>query len=229
MPELEVTSAVVTEFLGVPVYDNDLLKLLVRFAINLVFLALIVGCVYYRKSRSKDYLFTYYMLSIVVFFICFTLKKLELELGMALGLFAIFGVLRYRTDTIPIREMSYLFIVIGLAVINALANRKVSWVELAFTNCLIAALPAFFESLTFLKQESREEILYERIDLIRPENHADLIADLQERTGLAISRIELGRIDLLRDTVSITVFYYPHEQEANGGSDVDIARRARLR
>ncbi|CAN0372571.1 unnamed protein product, partial [Ectocarpus sp. 4 AP-2014] len=161
--------------------------------------------------------------------ICFTLKKLELELGMALGLFAIFGVLRYRTDTIPIREMSYLFVVIGLAVINALANHKVSWSELAFANGAIAVLPAFLESLPLLKQESREEILYERIDLIRPENHAELIADLQERTGLAISRIELGRIDLLRDTVSITVFYYPHEQATDGEAGIDITRRVRRR
>ncbi len=229
MPELEIANTVVTEFLGVPVFDDDLYKLFIRFAINLVFLTLIVGCVYYRKSRSKDYLFTYYMLSIVVFFICFTLKKLELELGMALGLFAIFGVLRYRTDTIPIREMSYLFIVIGVAVINSLANRKVSWSELMFTNTAIAALPACLESLSLLKQEAREEILYERIDRIRPENHAELIADLQERTGLKISRIELGRIDLLRDTVSVTVFYYPHEQATTDPGQVDITRRSRRR
>ncbi|MEO0529286.1 MAG: DUF4956 domain-containing protein [Planctomycetota bacterium] len=218
-----------TEFLGVPYYDNDFLKLALRFAINLVFLTIIVGGVYYRKSRSKDYLFTYYMLNVVVFLICFTLKKLELELGMALGLFAIFGVLRYRTDTIPIREMSYLFMVIGVAVINSLANRKVSWTELAFANVAITTLPALLESLPLLRQESREEVLYERIDLIRPENHPDLIADLEQRTGLNISRIELGQIDLLRDTVSITVFYFPHEQAPLQDIEVDISRRSRRR
>src|SRR5690606_36154720 len=109
-------------FLESSLYDNDFVKMIVRFGLNLAFLTLIVRYIYYRNSRSKDYLFTYYMLSVVVFFICFTLKKLELELGMALGLFAIFGVLRYRTDTIPVREMSYLFVVIGVAVINSLAN-----------------------------------------------------------------------------------------------------------
>lgn len=225
MPEIADPSL----FFGSPLFDADLYKMVVRFAMNLLVLTVIVGCVYYPNSRSKDYLFTYYLLSVVVFLICFTLKKLELELGMALGLFAIFGVLRYRTDTIPIREMSYLFVVIGLAVINALANRKVSWAELAFANGAIAILPAFLESLPLLKQESREEILYERIDLIRPENHAELIADLQERTGLAISRIELGRIDLLRDTVSITVFYYPHKQATDGEAGIDITRRVRRR
>lgn len=225
MPEI----ADPTLFFGSPLFDIDLYKMVARFALNLGVLTIIVGCIYYPKSRSKDYLFAYYLLSVVIFLICFTLKKLELELGMALGLFAIFGVLRYRTDTIPIREMSYLFLVIGLAVINSLANRKVSWSELAFANGVIAILPAFLESLPLLKQESREEILYERIDLIRPENHNELIADLQERTGLAISRIELGRIDLLRDTVSITVFYYPHEQATDGDADIGIARRARRR
>ena len=227
MPETTGLNAI--ELLGVPFYDDDIYKLLARFTINLIFLQVIVGCIYYRKSRSKGYLFTYYMLSIVVFFICFTLKKLELELGMALGLFAIFGVLRYRTDTIPIREMSYLFIVIGVAVINALANRKVSWLELAFTNSVIAAMPALLESLPLLKQEAREDILYERIDLIRPENHSELISDLQERTGLKLSRIELGQIDLLRDTVSVTIFYYPHEQEHAETGTVEITRRSRRR
>lgn len=199
-------------FFDSPLYDDDFFKMLVRFGMNLAFLTLIVRFIYYKNSRSKDYLFTYYMLSVVVFFICFTLKKLELELGMALGLFAIFGVLRYRTDTIPVREMSYLFVVIGVAVINSLANRKVSWAELTFVNCTIAAFPAVLESLSFLRQEQRQQVLYERIDLIRSGRHEELITDLQQRTGLKISRIERGRINLLDDTIAITVFYYPHEQ-----------------
>lgn len=214
---------------GSPLFDVDIYKMIVRFFVNLLVLTVIVGGVYYPKSRSKDYLFTYYVLSVVVFFICFTLKKLELELGMALGLFAIFGVLRYRTDTIPIREMSYLFVVIGVAVINSLANRKVSWAELALANGAIALLPALLESLPLLRQEAREEILYERIDLIRPENQAELISDLQDRTGLLISRVELGRIDLLRDTVAVTAFYYPHQQPAAGDPSVEITRQSRRR
>lgn len=217
------------EFLGVPLYDNDMLKLVFRFAVNLFFLALVVRVVYFKSSRSKDYLFTYFMLNILVFFICFTLKKFDLGLGMALGLFAIFGILRYRTDTIPIREMTYLFMVIGLAVINALANRKMSYAELALTNSSIVAFAAFLEMLPLLRQEGREEILYEKIDLIKPSNHAELIEDLQERTGLKINRIELGKIDFLRDTVAITVFYFPHEQEFLEGGEIDVARRTRRR
>ena len=211
------------EFLNIPLYDDDIYKLVFRFAINATFLALIVRGVYYRNSGSKDYLFTYCMIGVLVFFICFTLKKFDLGLGMALGLFAIFGILRYRTDAIPIREMTYLFMVIGVAVVNALANSKMSYVELAFTNCSIAGLAAFLEALPLMRHEVRERVLYERIELIKPENHKELIADLEKRTGLTISRIELGQIDFLRDTVTIGVFYYPHQQHQEAG--VNVSRR----
>ncbi|MDC0935725.1 DUF4956 domain-containing protein [Pirellulales bacterium] len=208
------------EFLEVPVFDDDIYKLLARFAVNCLFLTLIVRGVYYRNSGSKDYLFTYCMLNVLVFFICFTLKKFDLGLGMALGLFAIFGILRYRTTTIPIREMTYLFIVIGIAVINALANKKMSYIELAFTNGCIFGLAAFLERIPLTRHEFEETVLFEKIDLIRPENHEALIDDLQLRTGLNISRIELGEIDFLRDTVVIRVFYYPHEQAQEAGGSV---------
>ncbi len=208
LPESET----IMEFLGVPFYDDDIFKMLFRYLVNFVVVTVIVRFVYYRHSLSKDYLFTFFMINTLVFFICFTLKKFDLGLGMALGLFAIFGILRYRTSTIPIKEMTYLFMVIGVGVINALSNKKMSYIELAFTNLCIIGLAAFLENLPLLKRELRETILYEKVDLIRPENHAELVADLQERTGLKLSRLELGEINFLRDTVSIDLFYYPHEQ-----------------
>jgi hypothetical protein len=211
------------EFLEVPLFDDDIFKLLVRFLINAFFLTLIVRGVYYKNSGSKDYIFTYCMLNALVFFICFTLKKFDLGLGMALGLFAIFGILRYRTSTIPIREMTYLFIVIGIAVINALANKNMSYAEIAFTNGLIYGLAAFLERTQLLRHELEEKVRYERIELIKPENHAELIADLESRTGLKISRIELGQIDFLRDTVNIRVFYFAREQVQEGFSG-DLGR-----
>jgi len=201
------------EFLGIPFYNDDFLKLLSLFAINFFFLTLIVCIVYYQNTRNKDYLFTYFMINILIFFICFTLKKFDLGLGMALGLFAIFSILRYRTDTIPIKEMTYLFMVIGVAVINALANKQISYAELAFANCSIAGLAALLENIPPLRREIRKTILYEKINLIRPEKSEELMADLQKRTGLKISRLELGPIDFLRDTVSVDLFYYAHEQE----------------
>ncbi len=208
------------EFLGVPLYDDDLLKLILRFTINAFFVVLVVRVVYYKNSGSKDYLFTFFMLNVMVFFICFTLKKFDLGLGMALGLFAIFGILRYRTNPIPIKEMTYLFMVIGIGVMNALANKKMSYAELAFSNFAIILLAAGLENLNFVRREICEQVLYEKIDLVRPERHAELVADLEKRIGLKISRIELGRINFLRDTVRINVYHYPHEQDAISGANV---------
>ena len=213
------------EYLGVPLYDDDILKLLSRFLVNFVVVAMIVRFVYYKRSQSKDYLFTFFMINTLVFFICFTLKKFDLGLGMALGLFAIFGILRYRTSTIPIKEMTYLFMVIGVGVINSLANKKMSYIELAFTNICIIGLAAALENIPLLKRELRETILYEKVDLIRPENHTELVADLQERTGLKLSRLELGEINFLRDTVSIDLFYYPHEQARPREDGIEVTTR----
>ena len=127
------------EFLEVPLFDDDIFKLLVRFSIDLVFLSLIVVFAIYPNQREREFAFTAVMLNVIVFFICFTMKKLELDLGLALGLFAVFGVLRYRTDALRPKEMTYLFIVIGIAVINSLANKKTSYAEIALVNALIFA------------------------------------------------------------------------------------------
>ncbi|QEG35709.1 DUF4956 domain-containing protein [Bythopirellula goksoeyrii] len=220
---LESLALAVLEPLEIPLYDDDMLKLLVRFGINCVVVTILVCLVYYKNSGTKDFLFTYFMINVMVFFICFTLKKFDLGLGMALGLFAIFGILRYRTDTIPIKEMTYLFMVIGIAVVNSLANKKMSYAELAFTNIVIVLLSAFLENLSFVKREMREQILYEKIELAKPARYEELLADLEERTGLKISRIELGQINFLNDTVEINVYYFLHEQESING--VNVTRR----
>ncbi|QDU54750.1 DUF4956 domain-containing protein [Aeoliella mucimassa] len=215
------------ELFEVPIYDDDFIKMVGRYAINLIVVSILVRFVYYRRSRSKDYLFTFYVLSTVVFFICFTLKKLDIDTGMGLGLFAIFGVLRYRTDTMPIREMSYLFTVIGIAVINSLSNLKVSWAELACANMALVALPSCLEMMPLLRQEAQEEVLYEKLDLVHPDRYGELLADLEERTGLAISRIEIGKIDLVRDCATITLFYHPHQQTVQETEGISITRRGR--
>jgi hypothetical protein len=134
------------EIFGIPLFDDDVYKLLFRFGLNIFFLTIIIRFLYYKKTQNKEYFFTYYLISVIVFFICFTLKKLELDLGMALGLFAIFGIIRYRTNTVSIKEMTYLFVVIGVSVINALANKKLSYSELLLTNIIIVLTLYFTES-----------------------------------------------------------------------------------
>ena len=197
-----------TEFLSIPLFDDDFYKMMFRFVLNLGFLTLIIRWLYFGATKRKDYLFTYYMIGIIVFFLCFTLKKYELDIGMALGLFAIFGIIRYRTDPIPIKEMTYLFVVIGVSVVNSLANQKMSYAEILSANIVIVITLFIIERVWFTRNVSVKIINYEKIENIKPENAAALRADLEERTGLKIENINVGDVDFLRDSAKITVTYY---------------------
>ena len=202
------------EFLGTPLWDSeDFLKLLIKGAFNLGIVILIVRYIYYPVTKNKDYLFTYLLISLTVFLLCVLLDSVKLQLGFALGLFAIFGIIRYRTDPIPIKEMTYLFLVIGISVVNALANKKISYAELMFANLLIVFVTYGMERIWLLRHESRKNIIYEKIELIKPENEAELLADLKERTGIDIIRFEIRRIDFLRDIANIRIFYYEDDSE----------------
>ena len=202
------------EFLGTPIWDSeDFFKLLIKGTFNLGIVLLIVRYIYYPITKNKDYLFTYLLISLTVFLLCFLLDNVKLQLGFALGLFAIFGIIRYRTDPIAIKEMTYLFLVIGISVVNALANKKISYAELVFANLLIVFVTFGMERLWLLKHETRKNIIYEKIELIKPENKEALLADLKERTGIDIIRFEIRRIDFLRDIANIRIFYYEDDSE----------------
>lgn len=196
------------EFLEIPIFDDDFYKMLFRFIINFTFLTLIIRFIYYPFAKRKDYVFTYYLISAIVFFLCFTLKKYELDIGMALGLFAIFGIIRYRTDAIPIKEMTYLFVVIGVSVINSLANKKMSYFEIVGANILIIGILFLIERYWALKQEESKSIIYENIENIKPENYDTLKSDLEQRTGLNINKVTIGEVDFLKDTAKVTIFYF---------------------
>lgn len=187
---------------------EDFIELIVRFGLNLIVSLVIVRVLYYNATRRKDYLFTYILISTTVFLLCFLLESVKLELGFALGLFAVFGIIRYRTTTIPIKEMTYLFIIIGLSVINALSNKKVSYAELLFTNMVIIAIVWGLERVWLLKNETSKTIVFEKIDLIKPENYSLLLQDLTERTGLTINRAEVRKINFLRDTAEVKIYYF---------------------
>jgi len=177
--------------------SEDFWELFLRFALNLGVIIIIVRYLYYTVSRRKDYLFSYIMISAVIFLLCSLLNNVKLEIGFALGLFAIFGIIRYRTTTISVKEMTFLFIVIGVSVINALANKKISFAELFFSNLIIVFLVWFMERIWLVNKEGKKIIEYEKIEMIKPENEAELMADLKLRTGLDITRIEIGKIDFL--------------------------------
>jgi hypothetical protein len=196
------------ELYGIDFFDlEDFSKLLFKFGINFIFLIIIVRLIYYRVKDDKDYVFTYIMFNILTFFICFLLRKVPMEMGFALGLFAVFGILRYRTEAIPIRQMTYLFIVIGISMINALSNKSVSIFEVLFTNGLITLITYLIDRLWFQTIEERKNIVYEKIELIKPENKQELIKDLKERTGLPIHEVKVDKIDFLKDTAAITIYY----------------------
>jgi hypothetical protein len=209
-------------FLGLKMINpSDFLQLVTRFVFNLLVTIAIIRFLYYPHSKRKDYFFIFMIFSTVVFILCFMLGKVSVQLGFALGLFAIFGILRYRTDTIPIKEMTYLFLMVGIAVVNSLSDKSVSWAELIFANLVIVLITWYLERIWMQKKEDFMDIRYEKIELIHPSRHDELLEDLKKRTGLDVYRFSIDRINFLRDTARVRIFYR-HEK---AGADAKTAGR----
>ena len=195
------------DLLGTPLMEGyNLVTMLLRFSFNMLVVWLMIHCLYYPKSRRRDYYFTFMLISISIFFLIFLLGGVKLKIGFALGLFAIFGIIRYRTESMPVREMTYLFCIIAISVINALAI-TISYVELVVTNVIFLLATWLFESYILLKYVSTKLIQYDRIALITPDKRLELIADLEHRTGLKIKSVEIGAIDFLRDMAIVKIHY----------------------
>jgi len=177
------------------------------FFINLIVTGTIIYGLYYRRTHRKDYLTTFSLISLTVFFLVFLLDSINLQIGFALGLFAIFGILRYRTISIPIKEMTYLFVIIGISVINALAHTKLGYVELLLANIVFILACWLFESNLIKNHISVKEVKYDNIRLIKAGKESELKADLEERLGLTIVKIEIGSIDFLKDSATLTISY----------------------
>lgn len=209
------------QLLGTNFFDSDnFLALVIRFSFNLLVVSIIVRGLYYSVTRKKNYLFSFLLISTVVFLICFLLESITtLTFGFALGLFAIFGIIRYRTNPIPIKEMTYLFVVIGISVINGLSNANISYLELIFTNIITIIIVYFLERIWLQKNEFWKIINYEKIELIQPGRRAELVRDIRERTGLDIYRVEIGQINFLRDTVRIKIYYQDDSRILDDGAE----------
>ena len=180
--------------------------LLVRFGFNLITTSLLV-LLYSRISRKKEFYFSYFAISIAVFLLVFLLENIKLELGFALGLFAIFGIIRYRTDAIPPKEMTYLFVIIAVSVINALSKNYIGFVELILVNLLLVAALWALERVLMLRQEDSLLVTYENIENLHKNKEAELIKDLEKRTGIVIKRYKIDKIDFLRDVAQIIIFF----------------------
>lgn len=213
-------------FFGSPLFEwHDFLAMMLRFGFNTLMVWLMVRCLYYPKSRRRDYYFTFMMISISVFFLIYLLGGLKLKIGFALGLFAIFGIIRYRTETMPVREMTYLFCIIAMSVINALAVTT-SYASLIVTNAIFIAATWFFESYVLLKHISTKLIQYDRIELITPQCRDELMADLTKRTGLRIVKVEIGSIDFLRDMAIVKIYYESdiNEDDSHINEELKLSR-----
>ncbi|MBR5404355.1 MAG: DUF4956 domain-containing protein [Bacteroidales bacterium] len=202
----------------------------IRFALNLLVCWLLVHFFYYRKSRRRDYYFTFIVFSSAMLTLLYIMGNVEVGVGLTLGLFAIFGVIRYRTETVPIREMTYLFIIIALAAVNGLAplyhvvdlasapHYVLSWGNvgvMALVNCLMLLLVWVLESESLVKHTTTKLVQYDRIELIVPEKREELIADLQKRLGVKVENVEIGHVDFLKDSAMIKVYYRLGKGESN--------------
>ena len=179
------------------------------FGFNFTVAFIIVRFIYYPQRRDKDYVFTFFAFNTIIFFVLSLLRSVDLSVGFGFGLFAIFSVLRYRTNTIPIREMTYLFVIIALPVINSMLIQDQGWEELIVANLATIAVIYVLEREWGFSYEIRKSITYEKIEMIRPENWSHLLEDLEERTGIPIKRIEIGELNFLRDTAEIYIYYDP--------------------
>ncbi len=201
-----------TRFLGMRLFHPDLWEMLFMFTIDLIVAFILIRVIYYPIHKKKENLFTYFVFNVLVFFLCILMNNVKLSQGFGFGLFAVFSIIRYRTEQLSVKDMTYLFAVITVAVMNALVSKKVSLAELMFTNVMILLLVFTMERLWLTRHEAMRLLIYERIDLIKPEKRAELMADLEQRLGVKASRVEIGRIDLLRDTVQMRVFFFEDEQ-----------------
>lgn len=184
----------------------DLGKLLSRLALDLAFATVVIR-IYYSLYRNREYVFTYYLFNVITFCLCFVLRKVSTHIGLALALFGVFGILRYRTEQIRIRDLTYLFIVIGIGVLNAFADHGVSVAELLAVDVGIVTITAVLELGGRGKSERSTPMWYDQLDLLRPGNEEGLITDIGAKTGLTVTRVEINRVDLLRDAADITVFH----------------------
>ena len=193
--------------------------LAIRFGFNLIATFFVVVMLYARNSKRKEFYFSYFAISVAVFMLVFLLQDVTLELGFALGLFAIFGIIRYRTDAIPIKEMTYLFVIIAVSVINALSKDFLGYLELTLVNILLVGALWILEHILMLRQEDSLQIIYENIENIHEDRENELIADLEKRTGIKIRRYRIDKVDFLRDVARITIWFY-----VNGSSKTKTSK-----
>lgn len=200
-----------------------------NFFINMIVVWLMVHFLYYRNSRRRDFYFTFVLLGVAIYFLVFFMifvledMKGKTGIGIGIGLFGIFSIMRYRTDAMPVREMTYLFSIICLSVINALGS-SISLAQALIPNILMFVAMALCEYLLLNTREKTKLILYDRIKLITPEKRPELIADLEERIGVKIKDVTVGSVDFLKDTAILRIYYEEKAEKDSINETLKIKR-----
>jgi hypothetical protein len=202
-----------TSIASMTLFGNALLdapglaELLIHFTINLLVVYIVIGRIFYSRYRSRSYHFAYCMINICVFLVSIILSSVKMKIGFAFGLFAVFSIIRYRTEQIPVREMTYLFVAIIIGVLNALSVKRISYAELLTSNTIIVGSIYWLEYMAHITKHNIKQARYEKIELIAPERREELLADLKERTGLRVIDVDIEDIDFLNDTANIKIYY----------------------
>ncbi len=205
MELLQILTEPATEA-AVNLYDRLTSDFFIRLAIDIAALLVLIRLIYFPVYKNREFFFTYFIFNIVIFFVTYLLNKVEISMGAAFGLFAVFSMLRYRTEGISMKDMTYLFLAIAMGLITAVA--KGGWDQLILLNAIILAFTFLLESNLFMKREFSKLIQYENIEMIKPEFRERLVIDLETRTGIKINRITINKVDFLRDTAMIRIYYY---------------------
>lgn len=208
---------------------DDIVNFTLGFLLNFVVALIIVRFIYYPRTKDKRFVFTFLAFNMIIYFVLSLMVSIQLGIGVGFGLFAIFSVLRYRTDPMPIREMTYLFIILALPVMNSTGMLESSWPQLMLANSMVILVLWLLEREWGFRYEVSKHITYEKIELVPPTRRAEMIADLEARTGLKVKKVNVGKIDFLRDTAELQVFFAESDQNGwntgaalgngNGGQD----------
>ena len=199
---------------GWELFDKLSLKFFIRLGIDLVTVFVLIRLIYFPQYKNREFFFPFFIFNLIIFLVTFLMNKVEMSMGAAFGLFAVFGILRYRTtEDISIKDMTYLFLVIAIGMLSAIT--KGDWQEISMINFIIILLTFMLESNLLMKKELGKIVQYENIEMIKPENHERLLADLKARTGLDIHRFSITKIDFLRDTAAVRIYYYETKDSKN--------------
>ena len=195
---------------------SDLTTFLLGFLVNFVVGLIIVRFIYYPRTKDKRFVFTYLTFSTVIYFVVSLMANITIGIGVGFGLFAIFRIVRYRTEPIPVREMTYLFVLMSLPVMNSSGMLQTAWLQLLIANAVIALVLWLLEKEWGFEYQLPRHVVYEKIELIQPSRQAEMVADLEARTGRKVERVEVGKIDFLKDTADLRVYFAKEDQ--NGWS-----------